>query len=803
MAPLRTPWAGGKYVDLTDRNMGRMEFLQLHQKGRFKLSRSQAFKGVFKYRTPRRLTSVKGLKLCQTKATMDAEKGMGEEAEDGIYMNVADHELFPNDPAASEGGGGEATPRPIIDAMLPQMETPDNGELNPQARVSLTDIGTVLRQAGYPITSVTSNWALEEEEGHGGANAPPTPGRFPDMEVDAIKTDSPGTVLEEDSGVEPSIVGESDTQQGLSQPESFPQEEGKALGNLGPTQTQREIPVVDLDQPNEEMASGNAKGKGPSSPQKKEPKPHAQVRQQVTNLLGFEIHPNSANPSLQSPEEVPSGTCCGAKENNGFQLHLLECVEATKTRALARARPFETTVAFLDYVRLPEDRWVIKLAPQINSNGDLLEFLRLAIPNSQELHREALRLFDRVATEACHPSQCFGNLVPLMAETYSYSWRIQLDPDERYHHLAQLHNVWRDHKRLAYEFLELVEGIGHHGGEIDCQQFDHCVSNQLRQEVSALVDRSLYLNEEIHGAFNKLDYLSAVQQSLVQTIMSSWEQDMSRCRYLLAVIRRRRIVIDSRRGVWHYLMGPSQTTTKGGAKGTTKNGKTKGWQFVKTGNFEQVAIQSKLLGLKSSKKKATQEQAAKPHIQNTKKGGAVPTLNQLPPLGKEAQRELHRMLLTLAQQEGVSGKGGPTRSNQTAPPPTPSPAAQPGQHSGDPGARKVSSRSPPRSKKNWREERRESVGSQGSGAPTSRGRGERSPPGPRETSHRGGTEKRRPRSHSREEAALEYSRDPRGTNVFQRVGGHKRRSKRGGQSNRSHYDPGHQGHYQGAPGRHR
>ena len=779
-----------------------MEFLQLHQKGELKFSNSQTFKGVFKYQNPRRLTSVKGLKLCQTKA-MDAGKGMGEETEDGIYMNLADHELFPNDPAASEGGGVEVPSRPTVDAMLPQMEASDNGELNPQVRVSLTDIGTVLRQAGYPISSVTSNWALEVEEDNGGANAPPTPGGFPDMEVDATKTDSPGTVLEEDSGVEPSIVGENEAQQGPSQPEIFPQEEGKALGNMGPTLAQKEIQVVELVQPDEEMASGNAKRKGPSSTQKKEPVPHAQVRQQVAALLGFEINPNSANPPLQSPEEVPSGTCCGAKENNGFQLHLLECVQATKMRALARARPFETTIPFLDYVRLPEDKWLIRLAPQINGNGELVEFLRLAIPNSQELHREALRLFDRVATEACHPSQCFGNLVPLMAETYSYSWRIQLDPDERYQHLAQLHNVWRDHKRLAYEFLKLVEGVGHHEGQVDCQQFDHCASNQLRQEVAALVDRSLHLNEEMQIAFNRLDYLSAVQLSLVQTIMSSWEQDMSRCRYLLSVIRRRRIVIDSRRGVWHYLMGPSPTTAKEGAKGATRNDKAKSWQFVKTGNFEQVAVQSKLLGLKNSKKKATPGQAVKSQAQNTKRSGGVPTLNQLPPLGKEAQRELHRMLLALTQQEGVSGKGGPTGSNQTAPPPTPSPAAQQGHPRGNAGDRGVSSRSPPRSKRDWREERRESVGSQGSRAPTSRGQGERSPQGPRETSHRGGTEKRRPRSRSRDEGALEYSRDPRGTNVFQRVGGHKRRNKRGGQANRSNYDPGHQGHYQGAQVRHR
>ena len=182
---------------------------------------------------------------------------------------------------------------------------------------------------------------------------------------------------------------------------------------------------------------------------------------------------------------------------------------------------------------------------------------------------------------------------------------------------------------------------------------------------------------------------------------------------------------------------------------------------------------------------------------------STPTQLQLPPLGKEAQRELHRMLLALTQQEGARGKGGANGSNQTAPPPTPSPAAQQRQPRDHPGDRRMSSRSPPRPKRDWREERRESVGSQGGRAPTPRGHGERSPPGPRETSHRGGTEKRRPRSHSRDEAALEYSRDPRGTNVFQRVGGHKRRNKRGGQANCSNYDPGYQDYYQRAQGRHR
>ena len=157
------------------------------------------------------------------------------------------------------------------------------------------------------------------------------------------------------------------------------------------------------------------------------------------------------------------------------------------------------------------------------------------------------------------------------------------------------------------------------------------------------------------------------------------------------------------------------------------------------------------------------------------------------------------MLLALTQQEGASGKEGANGRNQPAPPTTVQ-QRQPRDHPGD---KRMPSRSPPRPKRDWMEERRESVGSQGGRAPTPRNHGERGPPGPRETSHRGGTEKGRPRSHSRDEAALEYSRDPRGTNVFQRVGGPKRRNKKGGQANRSNYDPGHQGHYQGAQVRHR
>ena len=114
-----------------------MKLSQSNKQGKPKLSRRQATKGVFKNRNPRPFTSVKGLKLCKAKATMEAEKGMGDETEDAIYM-VADHdELFPNDPVASEGAGGEVNSRPTVDPMLPQMETPDNGGLNPQMKVAL------------------------------------------------------------------------------------------------------------------------------------------------------------------------------------------------------------------------------------------------------------------------------------------------------------------------------------------------------------------------------------------------------------------------------------------------------------------------------------------------------------------------------------------------------------------------------------------------------------------------------------------------------------------------------------------
>ena len=129
-----------------------MKLSQSNKQGKPKLSRRQATKGVFKIRNPRPFNSVKGLKLCKAKVTMETEKGIGDETEDAIYM-VADHdELFPNDPVASEGAGGEVNSRPTVDPMLPQMETPDNGGLNPQMKVALTDISTVLRQAGYPLS---------------------------------------------------------------------------------------------------------------------------------------------------------------------------------------------------------------------------------------------------------------------------------------------------------------------------------------------------------------------------------------------------------------------------------------------------------------------------------------------------------------------------------------------------------------------------------------------------------------------------------------------------------------------------
>ena len=790
MAPLIPPLGRNKDIELKFKGAGKRHRPQCYFKGGPRVLESHAAKRVLKYLRQRGFTSVQNLDPHQTKATMEGGKLNGEEVEDGICMNLTDHDLFPNDNPASEGVEGEGGSGPIVDAVLPQMGPPEHCGLGPQARVALNDIGIVLRQAGYPLAALNSDWTLEEEgsQGNEEISSPPTSSGSSAMQVEA-KGGAPDGILEEDSGLEHSLEGESGGQQGPSQPIIFPQEEESTLNSGGPPAANRETQAVDLVQPTEETTHGHPKGKGEPYPQKKGTRSPAQVCQQITTMLGFEIDPKSGHPPPQELEEIPSGTCCGAKQIQGFQLHLLECVEATKARAAAKACPFETTTPFLGYVRLPEDRWLIKLAPQVNGNGDLIEFLRMAIPNSQELHRETLRLFERVATESCQISQCFGKLVPLMAETYSYSWRVQSDPAERYQHLTHLHDVWRNHKRLGLEFLEMAEGVGHNDGQLDCQQFDHCCSNQLRSEVAALVDRSLHLNQEMQQAFNGLDYLSAVQQSLAQTIISSWEQDLSRCRYLLSIIRRRRIIIDARRGLWYNLLGPSTSLTKKGTKEMAVNDKNKSWPFVKTGTFEEIAIQSKLLGLKGNKQKATPGQAVKAQVKKAKRIEEVPPPNQLPSL------ELYRMLVALTQQErvrGIEGLTGDSPIVQSVPPPT----AKQGHPRGNQSARQRSSRSPSHSKREWKDEKREPVKAKGDRGLPPRGLGERSSQGHRESSHR--VERRRPRSSSREEAALEYSRDPRGTNVFKRVGGHghKRRNRRGGQANRSHYDPVTQRHYQ-------
>ena len=795
MAPLKPPLGRNKYIELKFKGVGKRQRLQCYVKGGPRVLESHTAERILKYLRQKGFTSVQNLNPNQTKATMEGGKMNGEEAEDNICMNLEDHDLFPNDNSAPESIEEEGGAGPIVDAVLPQMGPPEHCELGAQARVALNDIGLVLRQAGYPLTALNSDWTLEEEgsQGNEEISSPPTSSGSSAMQVEA-KGGAPEDILEEDSGLEHSQGGESVGPQAPSQPIIFPQEEASTSNDGGPPSTNRETQTVDLVQPTEETTQGNPNGNGNPSgnPQKKGTRSPTQVCQEITAMLGFEIDPKSGHPPPQEWEEIPSGTCCGAKKIQGFQLHLLECVEATKARAAAKACPFETTTPFLGYVRLPEDKWLIKLAPQVNGNGDLIEFLRMAIPNSQELHRETLRLFERVATESCQISQCFGKLVPLMAETYSYSWRVQSDPAERYQHLTHLHDVWRN-KRLGLEFLEMAEGVGHHDGQLDCQQFDHCCSGQLKSEVAALVERSLYLNLEMQRGFNGLGYLSAVQQSLAQTIMSSWEQDLSRCRYLLSIIRRRRIVIDARRGLWYNLLGPSASVTKEGTKEMAVNDKNKSWPFVKTGTFEEIAIQSKLLGLKGGKQKATPGQAIKAQAQKAKRSERVSPQNQLPSL------ELYRMLVALTQQEGVRGKEGLTGNNpmvQQVPPPT----TKQGHPRDNQSARQRSSRSPSHSKREWKDEKREPVKAKGDRGLPPKGLGERSSQGHRESSHRG--ERRRPRSSSREEAALEYSRDPRGTNVFKRVGGHghKRRNRRGGHTNRSHYD--HYDHYDPVTQRH-
>ena len=742
--------------------------------------KNQTFHSVFKPRNSKYGAPVQRRHLQHPKVTMEPGKltVSGEEQVDEIYMNLADEDLFHQDPMAAEGNE-EMNLRPSADPVLPTMDPVNDDNLSHQPRVTLSDIGIALRQAGYSTVGSMANWAgAEDEEGEGGVQSPGI-SELSVMEIDATSSkDGPHEGVGGDPGFEPSKVRNDGEAPGPSMGTSSPQKGEERPAGLESIPN-GEMTVPNLLQPTEDVTPGKPKKKSLSSPQKRETLSHAQVRQQMFEDLGFEVDPDSGNPQPQMYSKAPSGGCgyCGGRQSHGFQLHLLECPQATKVRSTGKARPFETKFPFLEYVRLPEERWLTKLAPELEGEQNLTEFMRLAVPSSQEVHRTCIKLFNRVATEFCDPNKCFGSFLPVMAETYSFIQRLKLDPDEQYNHLAQIHNVWRDHKRLAYEFLQLVQGGN---GFVDCLQFDYCCSNQLRSEIASLLDRSLTLNEGMQILFNGLGYLAANQQSLAQTMMSSWEQDLSRCRYLLALIKRRRVIIDCKKATWYNLGGPSQELDKEGGQGESVGGSDQPWQFVQRGRFEQVAVQSKLSCLKGNKQKATKGQTVKSQPQGATRERDAPSLaneemvglDQLPSLGREAQQELHRVLLALTQPEGKKGQ----RERPEKGPTTARPEARQAQ---------TPPRSPVYSKREWKSERRESVSSHGSG---SRGQPPKGHHGYKESSHRGGVEKRRPRSRSQDEAALEYSRE--GASVFKRVGGYKKKNKRGQGYRANHHQGG-------------
>ena len=223
---------------------------------------------------------------------------------------------------------------------------------------------------------------------------------------------------------------------------------------------------------------------------------------------------------------------------------------------MGKAKPFETRVPFLSYIRLPQEQWLTKLAPEVHGDQNLREFLKLALPSCQEVHPEASRLFNRLASEGCGPQCCFGEVVPMFIETFSWSFKIQINQEQRYELLTKLHFSWRDYKGLALLFLEMVEGPNSNNGYFDCLQCnDHCCSNQVRSEIVALPERCLNLNEGVQATFHGLGYLTAPQQSLAECVMSAWEANLSHCRYLLTGARRRRIIIDAKRGCGITFLG--------------------------------------------------------------------------------------------------------------------------------------------------------------------------------------------------------------------------------------------------------
>ena len=221
---------------------------------------------------------------------------------------------------------------------------------------------------------------------------------------------------------------------------------------------------------------------------------------------------------------------------------------------------------------------------------------------TQEAISEIRRLFGRVATENCDAQVCLGTLAPLFFETLAWAVAMGVGVKDRFSLLVGLHGCWRENKRMGLDLLKSLEdGKVKH---LDCRQptyAKHCRSNQLRKEVIMVYEKCLQLWEGMEEEIRGLGYLTPFQQSFLEAMIAAWQTNLSRARYLVAIMQRRRIVVDPLRATWYLLEGPCESGTIEPLMGKRRKSS---WQYVQSGLYRNIEVASQLHEFNKTKLKA-------------------------------------------------------------------------------------------------------------------------------------------------------------------------------------------------------
>ena len=344
------------------------------------------------------------------------------------------------------------------------------------------------------------------------------------------------------------------------------------------------------------------------------PKTVEAFREALRRHLGFCVLDDYSRPL--GAEKI-SSKCCGAKQTNKYLLHLAECAEHTLIRSRGRStQPFEIDFSFEDLLHLEEQRWEPKVITVADGHEELKDLMVKLMGFTQEARSDVRRLFARVATENCDAQVCMGTLAPLFFETLAWAVAMGVGVKDRFSLLVGLHGCWRDNKRMGLDLLRSLEdGKVKH---LDCRQptyAKHCRSNQLRKEVITVYEKCLQLWEGMEEEIRGLGYLTPLQQSFLEAMTSAWQTNLSRARYLVAIMQRRRLVVDPLRATWYLLEGPSDSGIIEPLMGKRRKS---GWQYVQSGLYRNIEVASQLHEFNKTKIKAakgeTEGQSTVPNI---------------------------------------------------------------------------------------------------------------------------------------------------------------------------------------------